>query len=128
MKEKIASLGVTVTIGTLDDLPLLTRLVTEHDVVVNFAVPFGGGDHSIQAIVDALEQRAQTSEIKPVFIHTSGTGGIMYGQGGVSGSHVWKVSVPRENLMVMELMSKDSDHDRWEELPATAYFQSGNRM
>ncbi|WWD16292.1 hypothetical protein CI109_100718 [Kwoniella shandongensis] len=98
--------------GSVEDITLLRSLVEENDVVVNFAVPFAGGDESIKAIVEGLESRAKRSDIKPVLLQTSGTGSIMYGSNGEAGTDVWT----------------DSDHERWEALPDTAFFHSGDRI
>lgn len=108
----LTPLGVNAVVGAVEDVPLLISLVENSDVVINFAVPFGGGDASLQAIVDTLEKRAKTSSIKPVYIHTSGSGSVLYGSDGVTGTDVWK----------------DTDYERWEALPDTAYFHSGSRM
>jgi uncharacterized protein YbjT (DUF2867 family) len=87
----LAGLGVNTVIGSVDDTALLSSLVSKADVVFNFAVPFFGGDAAMQTIVNALEERAKTSAVKPVFLQTSGSGSIMYGSDGVAGEDVWKV-------------------------------------
>ncbi|KAK8869442.1 hypothetical protein IAR55_000006 [Kwoniella newhampshirensis] len=103
---------INTVVGTVEDINLLRSLVEANDIVVNFAVPFAGGDESIKAIVEGLEKRAATSSIKPILLQTSGTGSVMYGSNGEAGTDVWK----------------DSDHDRWEALPDTAFFHSGDRI
>ncbi|KAF7970905.1 hypothetical protein HWV62_22670 [Athelia sp. TMB] len=97
-KSKLAPLGITVIIGTVEDIPLLSSLVAASDIVLNFAVPFHGGDASIQAIVDGLTKRATIS--------------IMFGSGGEAGSDNWK----------------DTDYDRWEALPDSVPFHSGDKI
>ncbi|WVW87130.1 hypothetical protein I302_109187 [Kwoniella bestiolae CBS 10118] len=111
-KALLEPLGVKVVIGNVEDASFLQDLAEQHDVIYNFAVPFGGGDASIQALVDGLEKRANTTQVKPVLLQTSGTGSIMYGSNGEAGTDVWK----------------DSDHDRWEALPDTAFFHSGDKI
>lgn len=93
-KSLLEPLGINVVIGTLSDIPLLAKLVAASDLVFNFAVPFSGGDESIQAIVDGLEARAQssTASTKPVLLQTSGTGSVLYGSNGKAGDDIWKVS------------------------------------
>ncbi|GFZ51279.1 hypothetical protein JCM24511_09038 [Saitozyma sp. JCM 24511] len=108
----LAPLGVNTVIGSVDDTALLSSLVSKADVVFNFAVPFFGGDAAMQTIVNALEVRARTSAVKPVLLQTSGSGSIMYGSDGVAGDDVWK----------------DTDYDRWESLPDSAFFHSGDKI
>jgi hypothetical protein len=93
-KELLDSLGVNTVVGILEDVEKLTSLVSASDVVLNFSVPFGGGDASIQAIVDGLEARAAAARggVKPVLLQTSGTGSVLYGSAGEAGSDVWSVS------------------------------------
>ncbi|KAM0749952.1 NAD(P)-binding protein [Meredithblackwellia eburnea MCA 4105] len=110
--DLLQPLKVKTVVGELEDIPLLKSLVAQSDVVLNFAVPFGGGDASIQAIVDALEERSVTSVVKPILLQTSGTGTVLYGAGGIAGTDVWS----------------DEDYDRWNELPNEAYFHSGNKI
>ncbi|KAL7424000.1 hypothetical protein Q5752_001585 [Cryptotrichosporon argae] len=105
-------LGIHTVVGSLDDLALLAPLVEAADVVLNFAVPFGGGDAAIQALVDGLEVRARKTSTKPVLLQTSGTGSILYGADGVRGTDVWR----------------DSDHARWAALPDSAYFHTGDKI
>ena len=95
-KNLLSPLGINVVNGTLQDIPLLSELVAASDVVFNFAVPFGGGDDSIQAIVDNLEIRAKSgmASVKPVLLQTSGSGSVLYGSDGEAGTDVWKVSGP----------------------------------
>ncbi|KAI5475667.1 hypothetical protein MNV49_001084 [Pseudohyphozyma bogoriensis] len=109
----LSPLGINTSIGTLEDLDLLKSLVTASDVVMNFAVPFGGGDASIQALVDGLEERAEKGgDLKPVLIQTSGSGTVLYGAGGIAGDDVWT----------------DEDYERWNALPNEAYFHTGNKI
>lgn len=75
----------------MEDIPLLTSLVVTSDVVLNFAVPFHGGDASIQAIVGGLTERAQRSGLKPILIQSSSTISIMFGSDGEAGVSTWKV-------------------------------------
>ncbi|KAK6908662.1 hypothetical protein I204_02046 [Kwoniella mangroviensis CBS 8886] len=113
-KSLLEPLGVNVVVGNVEDATFLQGLASQYDVIVNFAVPFGGEDASIQALVDGLEQRASSgaTKVKPVLLQTSGTGSIMYGSNGETGTDVWK----------------DSDHERWEALPDNAFFHSGDRI
>ncbi|WVQ94025.1 hypothetical protein IAU59_001103 [Kwoniella sp. CBS 9459] len=105
-------LSINLVKGNVEDATLIEQLARSHDAVLNFAVPFAGGDASIQALVDGLEARAATSDIKPVLLQTSGTGSVMYGWNGEAGTDVWR----------------DSDHNRWEALPAEAFFHSGDKI
>jgi hypothetical protein len=82
---------LNVVVGDNTDPSLIRSLAVEHDVILNFAVPFGGGDASIQAMVDGLEERAKTSPIKPVLLETSGSGSVLYGSDGNAGTNVWRV-------------------------------------
>lgn len=93
-KALLEPLGINVVLGDLSDIPLLARLVAASDLVFNFAVPFSGGDESIQAIVDGLEARAKlaTTGVKPVLLQTSGSGSVLYGSNGDAGSDIWMVS------------------------------------
>ena len=93
-KALLAPLKINVVLGTLSDIPLLARLVAASDLVLNFAVPFSGGDESIQTIVDGLEARAKsaTASVKPVLLQTSGTGSVLYGSNGEAGTDIWRVS------------------------------------
>jgi nucleoside-diphosphate-sugar epimerase len=93
-KALLAPLGINVVVGDLSDVPLLTRLVEASDLVFNFAVPFNGGNESIQALVDGLEARARlpTTRVKPVLLQTSGSGSVLYGSNGEAGYDIWKVS------------------------------------
>ncbi|WVR08818.1 hypothetical protein IAU60_005876 [Kwoniella sp. DSM 27419] len=84
--------GVKVVTGDRDDAVFLGQLAKDNDVVINCSVPFGGGDASIQALVDGLEQRAGATGAKPVLLQTSGTGSIMYGNNGEAGTDEWKPS------------------------------------
>lgn len=105
-------LGVNVHLGSVD-AETVGPLAAEHDVVVNFAVPFGGGDAAISAIIESLEQRAATAHTKPVLIHTVGTGTVLSGSDG---------DAPTGDKW------SDDEPERWEALPDTAYFQSGTRL
>ena len=88
--------GVRTAIGDYSDTRYISDLAQEHDVVINYAVAFGGDEASIQAIVDALEKRAQNASVKPVYIHSGGTGTVMYGSDGEAGTDVWTVSADSE--------------------------------
>ncbi|WOO79926.1 putative protein [Vanrija pseudolonga] len=104
-------LGVNVYLGSVE-ADTVGPLAAAHDVVVNFAVPFGGGDAAISAIIESLEQRAAT-HTKPVLIHTVGTGTVLSGTDGEAPTGAkWS----------------DDEPERWEALPDTAYFQSGTRL
>jgi uncharacterized protein YbjT (DUF2867 family) len=93
-KALLAPLGINVVLGALAEIPILTRLVSASDLVFNFAVPFSGGDESIQALVDGLEARAKlaTTTVKPVLLQTSGSGSVLYGSNGDAGTDTWRVS------------------------------------
>ncbi|WVF66410.1 hypothetical protein IAT40_001150 [Kwoniella sp. CBS 6097] len=105
-------LKVNIVKGNVEDSALIQQLAKSHDAVFNFAVPFAGGDASIQALVDGLEARAATANVKPVLLQTSGTGSVMYGSNGEAGTDVWS----------------DSDHERWGALPKEAFFHSGDSI
>lgn len=96
--DLLTSLGVTTVVGTVENIPLLTSLVVQSDVVLNFAVPFGGGDESIQTLVDGLELRASQGLVKPVLLQTSGSGTVMYGSDGLAGTDIWRVSRVHRSL------------------------------
>ncbi|GAA6027244.1 hypothetical protein JCM8097_002519 [Rhodosporidiobolus ruineniae] len=110
----LAPLGIKTVLGSLDNVALVSSLAKSHDVVFNFAVPFGGGDASIQALVDSLEARADEGKaaFKPVLLQISGTGSILYGSDGVAGTDVWT----------------DEQYERWESLPDTAFFHGGDKI
>ncbi|WVQ76323.1 hypothetical protein IAR50_005988 [Cryptococcus sp. DSM 104548] len=108
----LQALAVNTVVGSLEDVVLIRSVAEASDVVINCAVPFGGGDASIQALVDGLEGRASKGGVKPVLLQTSGTGSILYGANGEKGSDVWK----------------DTDYERWEALSQTAFFHSGDTI
>ncbi|ODN76007.1 hypothetical protein L202_05967 [Cryptococcus amylolentus CBS 6039] len=108
----VKPLTVNIVVGSFDDVALIRSLAEANDVIINCAVPFGGGDASIQALVDGLEARANKGAVKPVLLQISGTGTIMYGANGEKGTDVWK----------------DTDYKRWEALPQTAFFHSGDTI
>ncbi|WRT69908.1 uncharacterized protein IL334_006899 [Kwoniella shivajii] len=110
-KSILQPFGINIVEGNVENPSLLRQLAESYDVVLNFAVPFGGGDDSIQALVDGLEKRAASAAVKPVLLHTSGTGSVMYGSNGETGTDVWR----------------DSDHERWESLPDTAVARAAAR-
>lgn len=91
-RQLFTTLGINIVEGSMSDTALLKSLASEHDVVVNFAVAFFGDEASIQALVDGLEERASKTGTKPVYLHTGGTGTVMYGEGGKAGSDIWTVS------------------------------------
>lgn len=105
-------LGVTAVQGSRDDVALLEKLASQHDVVMNFAVAFGGDEKSIEAIVAGLEKRAQTASVKPVFLHTGGSGTFLYGENGERGTDTWS----------------DQDYDRLQKLQDGAYFYGGYKV
>lgn len=84
--------GFNVEFGDVSDVPFVTGLAAKSDVVINYAVAFGGDEPTIQGIVDALEKRASSASLKPVYIHSGGTGTVMYGTNGEAGTDVWTVS------------------------------------
>jgi hypothetical protein len=93
-KVLLSALGINVVVGNLEDIELLSSLVKANDVVMNFSVPFGGGDASIQAIVDGLEARAaEKPHFKPVLLQTSGSGSVLHGSGGEPQTEDWTVSL-----------------------------------
>lgn len=96
----------------MDNAELLKKLASENDVVINNAVAFGGDEASIQAIVDGLESRATATSTKPVYIHTGGSGTVMYGSDGEAGTDVWT----------------DEQYDRWASLPDGSFFYGGFKM
>lgn len=105
-------LGVKVQQGSRDDTGLLEKLASQHDVVMNFAVAFGGDEDSISALVKGLESRAETSSVKPVLLHTGGSGTFLYGQDGQRGTDVWT----------------DEQYDRLHGLQDGAYFHGGYKV
>jgi hypothetical protein len=96
----------------MQDLDTLRREASQSDVVMNFAVAFGGDEPSIQALVDGLEERASRTSTKPILLHTGGSGTVMYGAGGEAGTDVWT----------------DEQYDRWASLPDGAFFYGGYKM
>ncbi|KAJ1025110.1 hypothetical protein NDA16_002617 [Ustilago loliicola] len=105
-------LGVNVQQGSRDDKALLEKLASQHDVVLNFAVAFGGDEESISALVKGLESRASTCLLKPVLLHTGGSGTFLYGQDGERGTDVWS----------------DEQYDRLSSLADGAYFYGGYKV
>jgi len=85
--------NVNIAVGDYSEATYASKLASQHDVVINYAVAFGGDEPTIQAIVQALEERARTAAIKPVYIHSGGTGTVMYGSNGEAGTDVWTVSL-----------------------------------
>jgi hypothetical protein len=43
-------------------------------------------------MVDGLEARARAGHSKPVLLQTSGSGSVLYGENGESGTDIWRVS------------------------------------
>ncbi|KAK3670314.1 hypothetical protein LTR78_009768 [Recurvomyces mirabilis] len=111
-RELFEGLGVNIVLSDMSDATKLKSLALEHDVVFNYAVAFGGDEASIQALVDGLEERAAKTGTKPVYIHTGGTGTVMYGADGKAGTDEWT----------------DEQYDRWASLPNTAFFYGGYKM
>lgn len=105
-------LGVNVEVGSRGDLQLLTRLASKSDVVMNFAVAFGGDEASISALISGLESHAKTSGSKPVLLHTGGSGTVLYGKDGERGTDVWT----------------DEQYSRLSSLPSEAYFYGGYKL
>ena len=91
-KALFYNLGVSIVLGDMSDAALLKSLASQHDVVYNFAVAFAGDEVSIQAMIDGLEERAAKTNSKPVFMHTGGSGTVMYGSDGKAGTDEWTVS------------------------------------
>lgn len=105
-------LGVKVQLGSRDDKKLLAEVASQHDVVMNFAVAFGGDEDSIAALVSGLEARARASSIKPVLLHTGGSGTFLYGENGQPGTDVWT----------------DEQYERLNSLEDGAYFYGGYKV
>lgn len=105
-------LGVKVQHGSRDDASRLEKLASEHDVVLNFAVAFGGDEQSIAALVAGLEKRAAASSVKPILLHTGGSGTFLYGQNGERGTDVWT----------------DEQYDRLQNLQDGSYFYGGYKV
>jgi nucleoside-diphosphate-sugar epimerase len=130
-QQLFTTLGVNVVSGDVADAAKLKSLASEHDVVLNFAVAFGGDEPSIQALVDGLEERAHSTQSKPVLLHAGGSGTVMYGSGGEAGADVWTVI-----YLIVSCMHTPSDTDglqdeqyeRWSSLPDTAFFYGGYKM
>lgn len=108
----LKDLGVNAVDGAMDNADLLQSLARVNDAVINNAVAFGGDEASIQALVDGLEERARETTTKPVYIHTGGSGTVMYGANGEAGTDVWT----------------DEQYDRWNTLPDTSFFYGGYKM
>ena len=70
-KKLEAETGVKAIVADLDS-PHLADIASEYDVVLHTA----HADHTkgAKALIAGLEKRAETSERKPIIIHTSGTG------------------------------------------------------
>ncbi|KAJ7625818.1 hypothetical protein FB45DRAFT_836098 [Roridomyces roridus] len=62
--------GVTAVVGSLNDVPLVTKLASEADVVVAIADSDDFG--AAQAILAGLKQRRAATGVAPSFIQTSG--------------------------------------------------------
>lgn len=90
-RDLFKPLGVNIAVGDYSDVRYLSKLASENDIVINYAVAFGGDEPAIQAIVEALEERAQHAVVKPVYIHSGGTGTVMYGLNGEAGTDTWTV-------------------------------------
>lgn len=97
-RELFEKLGVNVVIGDVSDSATLKSLARDHDIVFNFAVAFGGDESSIQAMIDGQQERAITTKTKPVYIHTGGSGTVMYGADGQAGTDVWTVRSAKSSL------------------------------
>jgi nucleoside-diphosphate-sugar epimerase len=115
-KEEQASLfgtlGVQVRQGSRDDTALLEELAAQNDVVMNFAVAFSGDEGSVSALVKGLEARASSSAVKPILLHTGGSGTFLYGQDGQRGTDVWT----------------DEQYDRLHGLDKKSYFYGGYKV
>lgn len=130
--QLLEALGINLVVGSTEDAALMGDLAKSHDIVLNFSVPFGGGEAVMQAMVDGLEVRSKNSAIKPAILQISGTGSVMYGANGEAGQDVWSVSatfcwvlwlLPR-SLTVFQ----DEDYERLENLPNEAFFHAGDKM
>ncbi|KAG5652022.1 hypothetical protein H0H81_006575 [Sphagnurus paluster] len=70
--EKLNNLGITVSVGSLEDFALLEKLASEADVVIHTA---DADDlEAVGAILKGLEKRYSVTGKVTQFIHTSGTG------------------------------------------------------
>jgi nucleoside-diphosphate-sugar epimerase len=130
-QQMFTNLDVNVVLGDVTDAAKLKSLALEHDVVVNFAVAFGGDEPSIQALVDGLEERARNTQTKPVLLHAGGSGTVMYGSGGEAGTDVWTVIYPIVSCTYVTSETdflQDEQYDRWSSLPDTAFFYGGYKM
>ncbi|PVH99373.1 NAD(P)-binding protein [Periconia macrospinosa] len=69
--SKLGSIGVHTIAGTLEDGPLITEQVIQHEIIINCS----SSDHvqSVRAILSGIRQRVQAG-LSSTFIHTSGTG------------------------------------------------------
>lgn len=74
--EKLEPLGVKTVIGTLDDSALLEKAAEDSDVVIHTA---DASDHvgSCVALTTGAKKRGQKGGMKPIYIHTGGTGVLM---------------------------------------------------
>ena len=127
-KELFSNLGIQIVEGDVSDASLLKKLASEHDIVMNFAVAFGGDEASIQALVDGLEERTTKSQSKPVYLHTGGSGTVMYGANGEAGTDVWTVSRKPLALQTRTDTLQDEQYDRWDSLPAGSFFYGGYKV
>ncbi|KAK7460538.1 hypothetical protein VKT23_009259 [Stygiomarasmius scandens] len=70
--EKFKKYGVLPVVGSLEDAQLVEKLASESDIVINIADSWDV--NWANNILCGLRKRYETTGIKPVFIHTSGTG------------------------------------------------------
>ncbi|RDB25574.1 Uncharacterized protein C2A9.02 [Hypsizygus marmoreus] len=69
---KLRTLGVNVVVGSYSDFPLLEKLASEADVIIDI----GDSDDlpAARATLRGTEKRFKATGVAPILIHTSGTG------------------------------------------------------
>ncbi|KAK7448519.1 hypothetical protein VKT23_013781 [Stygiomarasmius scandens] len=73
--EKLKQYGVIPIVGDLGDGQLVEKLVSEAEVVINAADSWN--IELTENILRGLEKRYEETGIKPVYIHTTGTGALL---------------------------------------------------
>ncbi|KAJ7635018.1 NAD-binding protein [Roridomyces roridus] len=87
--------GVTAVVGSHNDVPLVTKLASQADVVI--ATADCDDLVAAEATLAGLKQRHATTGVPPIFINTSGTGVLMEdSKGMVATPTVWDDSNPEQ--------------------------------
>ncbi|KAF9466577.1 hypothetical protein BDZ94DRAFT_1319443 [Collybia nuda] len=100
--EKFKTLGINAVVGSHSDLPLVEKLASEADVVI--AMADADNLEAAQATLKGLKKRHTITGVKPIFIHTSGTGVLADTAGG---------------MYAYDTIYNDADPDQIETLPPT---------